>query len=287
MSVLNFKEYKVAYDVTKLFLVAPSNVTNGTATTWNYDDRTETLATMKASGFFKRTAVGNNNILVAKENDVIYLEGSDGTDTVKITSIDEPITVSSGHDTPILAEGALGVGDAENELSGLTGSSGEIVVYDASNKAASVAMSGDATLGNDGTLTVGRLLDGNNAADTPDAFANGSLPIVFTHTTIAGGSFTQLIPVTNKIRVLDVWCQLKGTGTTGDTVTILNGEGTPGAITDIMDVNVADKTIVRAAEIDDDEAIVNAGEDLEIFSFSGSGGDIPAIEVTILAVNVA
>jgi hypothetical protein len=77
-----------------------------------------------------------------------------------------------------------------------------------------------------------------------------------------------------KVRVVDFWVvKTGGAGGAGDTFTLKNNTT---AISDALDVNVADKTVVRAGTIDDAswEVDPNAAtpEDLVVTGASGAAG---------------
>lgn len=79
-------------------------------------------------------------------------------------------------------------------------------------------------------------------------------------------------------RVLDAWCVNNGTGGAADTVTVDDGTT---AITDAMDMNVADKLLVRAGSIDDATALLQKGSTLRATHASASPTDT-FILITIL-----
>lgn len=256
-----------------------------------YIDTDDTLAEVTATGYLNSSvALG-----VSFNEHMMALVSTKASASAAVTVSWLEVSHVSGNwslvdpsaQSVLLAEGDLAVGDSNGRLSALSGTSAQIIQYDASANAVAATMSGDVTLSNTAVASVGRVLDGDNVANVADSSVVGGLPVVFKYTTVAGGSFTHLITVTNKIRVYSVVCQLNGTGTAGDLITIQNGEGGPTAITNAMDINVVDTTIVRARDIDDAAATINAGEDLRILSFDGGGSDIPAVEVTIYAMNVA
>lgn len=69
------------------------------------------------------------------------------------------------------------------------------------------------------------------------------------------------------LRVLDAWCVATAAGDTSDTVTV--GDGTT-AITDAMDLNVVDTTVVRAGTINDAVHNIAKGGTLEIATASAA-----------------
>lgn len=74
---------------------APSSLAVGDANQWRYQDTTNTLATMEASGFFDATEDSTNLFALVQVNDLIYIIGSNGADWVRVTSIADPVTVTT------------------------------------------------------------------------------------------------------------------------------------------------------------------------------------------------
>ena len=102
--------------------------------------------------------------------------------------------------------------------------------------------------------------------------------------TICGAAANIDVTVTHKIRVLDSWVVAKGAGGVGDQVRIYN---TAAPITNAMDLNVADTTLVRAGQIVDDAQEIAAGGILRVATVDGGGADLPAFEVYVSAIRVA
>lgn len=87
-----------------------------------------------------------------------------------------------------------------------------------------------------------------------------------------------------KTRILDVWLvKTGGAGGSGDTITVKNGST---AITDAMDINVADKVVVRAGTIDDAQQEIAAAGTLKVTRTKGSANNA-ACKVYVLAVRAA
>ena len=113
---------------------------------------------------------------------------------------------------------------------------------------ASVAVSGDATLANDGTVTIASL-DGSNVANVANDQTTPGLPVVFAVAIAGGAAGDTDITIVGKHRIIDVWAQhTGGAGEASDTIQVKSGAN---AITDAMDWSGADNTVVRAASIDD------------------------------------
>ena len=122
-------------------------------------------------------------------------------------------------------------------------------------------------------------LDGTVVASVADANVIGGVPVVFriTAATLTGDVD---VVMTHKVRVLDVWCvAVGGAGGAGDTIVVKNGAT---AITDAIDMNVADKVVVRAGTIDDAQYEIDAAADLTV-----TGASAVTCEVYVLAVRVA
>lgn len=85
-----------------------------------------------------------------------------------------------------------------------------------------------------------------------------------------------------KFRVLDVHVIMKGAGVALCTLQVKNGAN---AITNAMDVSVADTTIVESATIDDAQWDIAAGGTLRITT--ATGATQPAAYVVIEGIRVA
>jgi hypothetical protein len=79
------------------------------------------------------------------------------------------------------------------------------------------------------------------------------------------------IPVHRALQVIDVWIVKTAAGGAGDTITVKNDAT---AITDAIDGNAVDKTIVRAGTIDDAQAIIPAGGTLTVSGASAETSDV-------------
>lgn len=74
-----------------------------------------------------------------------------------------------------------------------------------------------------------------------------------------------------KMRVIDAWCVHTAGAGAGDTIQI---KETANAITDAMDLNVADEAVVRAGTIDDAEHDIPAGGTLRITGASAVDAEV-------------
>ena len=103
-------------------------------------------------------------------------------------------------------------------------------------------------------------LTGTVVGDLADSSVIGGIPVIHKVPVSAAGDTT--IALTHKTLITDVWCVKTSAGSAGgDTITIKN---VATAITDVMVLNVADKIIVRALEIDDAQDTIAAGANLVI-----------------------
>lgn len=110
----------------------------------------------------------------------------------------------------------------------------------------------------------------------------GAIPVTYlvAIADAASGDVDLAVPVA--IRVTDVKAtKTAGAGAASNTITVKNATT---AITDAMDMNVADKVIVRAATLDDAAWSLAAGGTLRV-SWAKSGGN-SAASVEIRAVRV-
>lgn len=147
-----------------------------------------------------------------------------------------------------------GIADTGTALNAKT--SGQILVGDGTDLA-SVAVSGAVTLSSAGLVATSTTANVNVA---------GGIPVVhrITASTLTGDVDVTL---TNKTRIVDVLCiAVGGAGGAGDTITVKNGAT---AITNAIDMNVADKVIVRAGTIDDASYEIAAAGTLRVTGASG------------------
>ena len=122
-------------------------------------------------------------------------------------------------------------------------------------------------------------MDGASAANVANINVVGGIPLVYrvTATALTGNVD---VTVTHKIRVIDVYCvAVGGAGGAADTITVGNGAS---AITDAIDMNVADVVIVRAATLNDANWDIAAAGTLRV-----AGASAVTCEVVITAIRVA
>ena len=105
--------------------------------------------------------------------------------------------------------------------------------------------------------------------DRTSSVGTAGIPFLVTVQTSAGtASYKPYGDATPySMRVIDAWCVATALGGASDTVTV--GDGTTD-ITDAMDLNVADTTVVRAGTINDAVHDIAKGGTLEIATASGA-----------------
>ncbi len=113
--------------------------------------------------------------------------------------------------------------------------------------------------------------------------AIGSLEVLYIDATANGANYGAWFGNANcpeKFEIIDVWCINNGGATGATTITIKNGSD---SVTDAIDVNVADKTIVRAGTIDDTYTTLMPGGTISATSSSGTAD----ADVYVLLMRVA
>lgn len=108
-----------------------------------------------------------------------------------------------------------------------------------------------------------------------------SLLVVHEITVPDGATGDVDVVLDKKTRIIDVWLvKTAGAGGTSDTITVKNGST---AITDALDINVADKVVVRAGTIDDAQASVAAAGTLRVTRTKSSANNVACV-VYVLGV---
>ncbi len=79
------------------------------------------------------------------------------------------------------------------------------------------------------------------------------------------------VPVHRALQVIDVWIVKTAAGGVGDTLLVGNGAS---VITNAIDGDAVDKTIVRAGTIDDANAIIGAAGSLRVTGASAETSDV-------------
>lgn len=137
---------------------------------------------------------------------------------------------------------------------------GQLMIGDTDDIPQPKTVSGDATLAKTGALTIAAaaitaakiadaILTGAKVAVVGDANVVGGIPVLHRIDVPAGATGDVDVTLTHKTRVTDVWLVKKAAAGGGaGTIQVKNGSS---AISDAMSINVNDKAVVRAAEIDD------------------------------------
>lgn len=211
-----------------------------------YSSSADSVATIKGSGYF------NDVTDVIRQNDVIFVVGSDDKVMLEVTSATGASTVTtieySGTSASVsLAEGNVLVGNASGIAAALNAkTSGQILVGNGTT-VTSVAVSGDATLSSGGALTIAA-----NAVEL-GMLASGIAPshvVKYAGTHSYGGGGTSDAVTVSGVLATDIVMAVikastnsvsvnKATPTT-DTVTF-TFSGDPGASTEVF------YTVLRAA----------------------------------------
>jgi hypothetical protein len=126
-------------------------------------------------------------------------------------------------------------------------------------------------------------LVGTQAAVVAEGNVIGGIPVVHIVDVPDAATGDVDVTLTHKTRVLDVEVvKTGGAGAASNTITVKNGAT---AITNDLDMNVADKTVVRAGTIDDAQWDIAAAGTLRV-SRAKSGGNA-ACKVIVRGVRVA
>lgn len=145
---------------------------------------------------------------------------------------------------------------------------------------------------NGGTITVesGGVIDNSAgsmlAGKVADANVIGVSPVVHRIAIANGATANTDVVLTHKTRIFDVTViKTAGAGGAGDTITVKNSTN---AITDAIDINVADKVVKKAGTIDDAYFEIAAGGTLRVAMVNGAaGGNNTACEVVVEGFRVA
>jgi len=258
----------MAFDNTLMARATTSFSDGKTAVYWTYGPSADSIATITASAYFDDWT---NQI---NKDDYLYLVGSDGQDIRAFTSVQGvvPVTVAA-----FITAGDL----ADNSVT--TAKIAALAVTDAKLAANAVTTVKIAA----GAVTEPKVspnsLTGLVAANVGVADVIGGIPVIFRVDTIGGASANVDVLMTHKVLVTDVWVHVNGLGTTSDTVAVQN---ITAAITNAMDIDVADTTLVRAGTLDDSENVIAAATNLRIAQVDGGGSDSPPLTVYVLAIRV-
>ncbi len=205
----------------------------------------------------------------------------------------EKIALASGY---ILAGTSDGTAEAVLAGSVVALADGTILVGDAGGDAQAVTPTGDVTISNTGVTAIGAgkvtnamvapaALDGTVAKVIAAENVIGGIPVL--HVVDVGDVATgdTTVVLTHKTRITDVWA-VKQAAAGDNASNLLTVKNVATAITNAMDMNVADKTVVRAGTIDDAQWDVAAGANL-VLSHVKAGSNSPAYTAFILGYRIA
>ena len=121
-------------------------------------------------------------------------------------------------------------------------------------------------------------IDGTIAANVADVNIIGGIPVV--HRVLASALSGDVdVVLTHKTRIIDVICVATAAGAAADTITVKNSAS---AITNAIDLNVVDTTVVRAGTIDNAQWDISAAGTLRV-----TGASAVNAEVIIYGIRVA
>lgn len=127
-------------------------------------------------------------------------------------------------------------------------------------------------------------LYGTQVRFVADANVIGGIPVIHRVAVADGATGDVDVTLTHKTMVTDIWLmKTAGAGGASDTITVKNGST---AITNAMDINVADKVMVRAGTIDDAQGTISAGGTLRVTRTKASANNVACV-VFVLGVRVA
>lgn len=136
----------------------------------------------------------------------------------------------------------------------------------------------------DASLIKSATLDGTQVKVVADANVIGGLYVMHRIDVADGATGDVDVTLTHKTRVFDVVViKTAGAGGASDTITVKNGAN---AITNAMDINVADKTVVRPTTIDDAQWEIAASGTLRVTRTKASAANV-ACTVYVRGIRVA
>lgn len=134
------------------------------------------------------------------------------------------------------------------------------------------------------TTTADGSISGTKVATVADANVVGGVPVLHRIDVADGTTGNVDTTLTHKTRVIDAWLVKTGAdGGSSDTIQIKNSGN---AISDAMDINVTDKTVVRAGTIDDAYHEIAAAGTLRVTRTKASANNV-ACTVYVLGLRVA
>lgn len=128
------------------------------------------------------------------------------------------------------------------------------------------------------------ILTGAKLANVANANVIGGIPVVHRIDIADGVTADVDVVLTHKTRVIDAYLvKTGGAGGGSDTIQVKNGAT---AITNAMDINVADTTVVRAGTIDDAQHEIAAAGTLRITRTKASANNVACV-VYVVGLRVA
>ncbi len=125
-------------------------------------------------------------------------------------------------------------------------------------------------------------LNDSAVATVAESQVLGGLPVVYMIPLTAGALADTDVVVTHKVRVIDAYLILRGTGVANTTLQVKNGST---AISNAMAASGSDTALIRAANIDDAAYEIAAAGTLRVTS--ATGATQPAALVVVTCVRVA
>ena len=237
------------------------------------------LSASAAIAFSKMEALSAGEIVVGSVGNVATAVAVSGDATLAATGA---LTVSAGaiDNGKISSSAAIVLTKLENVTSG------NVIVGNAVNKAASVALSGDATISNAGVLD----LAANVVTATEiNTYAVGGLlstpELVLIYDTAGGATANLDKVITEKMMITGFTAINLEDGSAGDTVQLQTGAGV--SISNVMSVGGTNNSKVFCDDLYHANAVIAAGGTIRIREVDGGGIDSPAVRCIIKHVKVA
>lgn len=241
----------------------------------------DSLATIKGAGYFNQLASEGR----LRINDLFYIIGSDGREFVAVTAVTPNVTLSGDFNFTV-DDGAITT-DKLADLSVTTAKLDDSSVSTlklADNSVTSAKIAGGTITSSDisentilGSKTVA--LSGNN----PNFGIQG---IQWFSVGAAGGGTANISAQTNFAAIYALFL-IRGAGTVGDTAVIRN-DTTGNNITDVVDISAAvQNDLIMSSQLIVANRTILAGNSIQLLVTDGGGGDAPAVEAFLFAVNTA
>ena len=237
------------------------------------------LSASAAIAFSKMEALATSKILVGSVGNVATPVAVSGDATLAATGA---LTVAAGaiDNGKVSSSAAIALTKLENVTSG------NVVVGNVVNKAASVALSGDATISNAGVLDLAANVI---TATEVNTYAVGGLlstpDLVLIFDTAGGATANDDRIITEKMMITGFTAINLADGTAGDTIQLQTGAGA--SISNVISVGGSDNSKVFSDDLYHANSVIAAGGTIRLRQVDGGGSDSPAIRCTIKHVKVA